>query len=163
MGKKSPHRKIIGKRKKLEKVWASKISLTETAIKSPRKVDTMPIRMIAGITNDQAIPDRSARNVAIIIGTKAFTIPKRIAPDVLDSIRSSRDMGARISLSKERLRFSKVMVTASIEVVPKRMEIVITPGRSAKTLSRPLPDLMKNIPVQANGKMIPQLTLGGFR
>jgi hypothetical protein len=37
--------------KKLEKVCASKISLTETAIKSPRKVDTIPISMIAGTTS----------------------------------------------------------------------------------------------------------------
>jgi hypothetical protein len=35
MGKKSPHRKIMGKRKKFENVWASKTSFTETAIKSP--------------------------------------------------------------------------------------------------------------------------------
>jgi hypothetical protein len=52
MGKKSPHGKIIGKRKKLEKVWASKISLTETAIKSPRRVNMMPIKMMAGIAGE---------------------------------------------------------------------------------------------------------------
>ena len=163
MGKNSPHRNIIGKRKKLENVWASNISLTDTAIKSPRKVDTIPMRMMAGITSGQAITDKSVRNAAIIIGTKAFTTPKTIAPEVLASIRSSRDMGAKSSLSNDRLRFSNVMVTASIEVVPKRMEIVITPGRSVRTLSNPLPDLMKNMPVHARGKMIPQEMLGGLR
>jgi len=163
MGKNSPHRKIMGNLKKLEKVCASKTSLTETAIKSPRKVDTIPIRIIDGITNDHAIPERSTRNAAIIIGTKALTIPKKIAPEVLASIRSSREIGARSNLSNDRLLLSKVIVTASIEVVPKRMEMVITPGRSARTLSNPLPDLMKNIPVQAKGKMIPQLMLGGLR
>ena len=119
--------------------------------------------MIAGITIAQAIPDRSAKNEAMIIGTKALAMPKKIAPEVLASIRSSRDMGDSSNLSKERLRFSNVMVTASIEVVPKRMEIVITPGKSARTLSSPLPDLMKNMPVQASGKIIPQLMLGGLR
>ena len=132
-------------------------------MKSPRKVETIPIRMMAGITSDQAIPDRSVRNAAIIIGTKALTTPKTIAPEVLASIRSSRDMGARSSLSNDRLRFSNVMVTASIEVVPKRMEIVITPGKRDKMLSSPLLDLMKNIPVQARGKIMPQLMFGGLR
>ena len=163
MGKNNPQRNIIGKRKKLEKVCASKISLTETAIKSPRKVDTIPISMIAGTTSPQIIPERSAKNAAIIIGTKAFTIPKTIAPEVFASINCSRDIGARSNLSKERLRFSKVMVTASIEVVPNRIDIVMTPGRSSSTLSSPLPDLMKNIPVHASGKIIPQLMLGGLR
>ena len=163
MGKNNPHRNIIGKRKKLENVWASNISLTDTAIKSPRKVETIPIRMMAGITNDQTIPVRSVRNAAIIMGTKALTTPNRIAPEVLASIKSSRDMGARSSLSNDRLRFSNVMVTASIEVVPNRIEMVITPGKSASTLSSPLPDLIKNMPVQAKGKIIPQEMLGGLR
>src|SRR4030042_3310311 len=82
IGKKSPHKNISGNLKKLEKVWASKISLTETAMKSPRKVDTIPMRIMAGITKDHAIPDRSARNAAITTGTKALTTPKSIAPEV---------------------------------------------------------------------------------
>jgi len=163
MGKNNPHRKIIGKRKKFEKVWASKISLTETAMKRPRKVDTIPIRIIAGITSDQAIPERSVRNAAITMGTKALTTPKKIAPEVLASIRSSSEIGAKSNLSNDRLRFSNVMVTASIEVVPKRTEIVTTPGSNARMLSSPLPDLMKNIPVHARGNIMPQLMLGGLR
>jgi hypothetical protein len=86
-----------------------------------------------------------------------------MAPEVLANIRISSEIGARSNRSNERLRFSKVMVTASIEVVPKRIEMVITPGRSARTLSSPLPDLMKNMPVHASGKIIPQLTFGGLR
>jgi hypothetical protein len=162
-GKNRPHRKIIGKRKKFEKVCASKISLAETAMKSPRKVDTIPMRMIAGMTKDQATSDKFVRSAAIMIGIKALATPKRIAPEVLASISSSREIGARSNLSKDRLRFSKVIVTASMEVVPKRMEIVMTPGRSVTMLSRPLPDLIKNMPVQASGKIIPQLMLGGLR
>jgi hypothetical protein len=154
---------IIGKRKKLENVWASNTSLTETAMKSPKNVDTTPIRIIAGITRAQAMPERSARKAAMTTGTKALTIPKRIAPDVLASIRSSSDMGARSSLSKERLRLSKVIVTDSMDVVPKRMEIVMTPGKRARTLSSPLPDFIKNMPVQARGNIMPQETLGGLR
>jgi len=163
IGKNNPHKKIIGKRKKLEKVWASNTSLADTEIKSPRKVETIPTRMIAGMTRDQTIPDRSTRNAAITIGTNALTIPNRIAPEVLANISNSREMGARSSLSKDRFRLSKVRVTDSKEVVPNSIEIVTTPGRSSSTLSSPIPDLIKNIPVHASGKMIPQLTLGGLR
>jgi hypothetical protein len=163
MGKNNPQRKIIGKRKKLENVCASNTSLTETAMKSPRNADATPIRMMAGITRVHAIPERFTRKAAITTGTKALTIPKRIAPDVLANIRSSSDIGARSNLSKERLRLSKVIVTANMDVVPKRIDIVITPGKSDKALPRPLPDLIKNIPVHASGNMIPQEILGGLR
>ena len=163
IGKNNPHRKIIGKRKKLEKVWASNTSLADTEIKSPRKVDTIPMRMMAGTTKDQAIPDISVRNAAITIGTNALTIPNKIAPEVLASISNSREIGARSSLSNDRFRLSKVRVTDSKEVVPNSIEIVTTPGKSSNTLSRPSPDLIKNIPVQASGKIIPQLILGGLR
>jgi len=163
IGKNSPHKNIIGNLRKFENVWASKTSLTDTAIKSPRKVDAIPIIIIAGITSNQTIPDRSTKKAAIMIGTKAFAIPNKIAPDVFASISNSRDTGASSNLSNDLCLLSKVIVTASIDVVPNRIEIVITPGSSAVTLSMPLPDLMKNIPVQARGKIIPQLILGGFR
>jgi hypothetical protein len=48
-------------------------------------------------------------------------------------------------------------------VVPNRIETATTPGSSVGMLSAPLPDRMKNIPVQASGKIRPQLMLGGFR
>jgi head-tail adaptor len=163
IGKNKPHRKIIGKRKKLENVWASNTSLDDTAIKSPKSVDTIAIRIIAGTTKIQAIPERSARKAAISTGTKALTIPKRIAPEVLASIRSSSDIGASSNLSKERLRLSNVIVTDKTDVVPKRMEIVITPGNRDRTPSSPLPDLIKNMPVQTIGNIMPQEMLGGFR
>ena len=86
-----------------------------------------------------------------------------MAPLVLASINSSRGMGASNSRSKERFFFSKVTVTASIEVVPNKMEMATTPGSSVIMLSSPLPDLMKNIPVHARGKISPQLIFGGFR
>lgn len=96
-------------------------------------------------------------------GTKALTTPNNIAPVVLASISISRGMGARSSRSKERFFFSKVTVTESREVLPNRMDKAITPGSIAERLSSPLPDLIKNIPVQASGKIKPELTFGGFR
>jgi hypothetical protein len=162
-GKNKPQRKIIGKRKKLEKVWASNTSLAVTEIKRPMKVDTIPIRIMAGKTRDQVIPDKSVKKAAIIIGTKALTIPKRIAPEVLATMSSSSEIGDSSNLSKDRFRLSKVRVTDSSDVVPKSMEIVTTPGRSSGIVSSPLPDLIKNMPVHASGKIIPQLILGGLR
>jgi len=135
MGKKSPQRKIIGKRRKSENVWASKTSLAATATKSPRNVDATPISATAGRKVPRASPDRSARKAAIATGTNALAMPKRIAP----------------------------LVFASMDVVPSSTETATTPGRSVGMLSRPLPDRTKDIPVHASGKMIPQLTFGGFR
>ena len=153
----------MGKRKKLEKVWASNTSLTATAMKRPRKVEATAIRKTAGTNAHQDTPERSVRKAAMTTGTNALTVPKRMAPPVLASIRSSKEMGAKRSRSKERFFFSKVTVTASSDVVPNRMETATTPGSKVEMLPRPLPDRMKNIPVQARGKMSPQLMLGGLR
>jgi hypothetical protein len=53
MGKNNPQRKIMGNRKKLENVWASKTSLTEVAMNNPIKVEAMEIRIMVGITMDR--------------------------------------------------------------------------------------------------------------
>ena len=50
-----------------------------------------------------------------------------LKPPNISRLNSS---GERSSRSKERLRRSKVMVTASIEVVPKRIDMATTPGNS---------------------------------
>src|SRR4030042_4306522 len=72
MGKNSPQRNIMGKRKKLEKVWASNTSLTATAIRRPRKVEAIAIRITAGRKAAQATWDRSTRNRARMTGTNAL-------------------------------------------------------------------------------------------
>src|SRR6056297_201840 len=103
----------MGNRKKLEKVCASKTSLTATAMKRPRKVEAMAIMMTAGMNRAHVTPEKSIRKAAMITGTKAFTVPNNMAPLVLASIRTSRGIGASRSRSKERCFFSKVTVTAS--------------------------------------------------
>src|SRR4030043_629310 len=153
-GIKSPQRKIIGKRKKLEKVCASKTSLTDTAIKRPRRVEVTEIRKIAPSAGSQLMPDRLVIKDANKTGTNALNRPKGMAPLVLASIKKFRSRGAKRSLSKERLLFSKVMGTASTEVVPKRMDRLITPGRRSRTFTA-VWDLKKNISVQATGKTNP--------
>ena len=152
----------MGNRKKLEKVWASNTSLTDTAINKPRNVEDIAINTIAGTKAIQMIPDRSVKNTAIIIGTNALTIPNMMAPDVFANISRFSEIGANSNLSNDLPLFSKVTVTASMEVVPKRIEIVTTPGRIVGILSNPVPDLIKNIAVHANGNIKPQLMLGGL-
>jgi hypothetical protein len=49
-----------------------------------------------------------------------------------------------------------------MEVVPKRMDRHMTPGRRPR-ISNDVPDFRKTISVQATGKIIPQLMFGGFR
>jgi len=161
IGINKPQRNTIGKRKKLKKVWASNTSLTEIAMNKPKKVEVIEISTIPKIADNQSIPDISATNEANNIGTKALTIPNTIAPVVLASIRRLRLMGASNSLSKERLFLSKVIVTASIEVVPNRTDKAITPGK-IPLIFKVLSDRMKNIRVQARGKIMPQLILGGL-
>ena len=62
-------------------------------MKVPRKVDIMLISKMVGTTSDHATPERSVRNAAITMGTKALATPKRIAPAVLVSNRSSSEIG----------------------------------------------------------------------
>jgi len=152
----------MGKRKKFEKVWASKTSCTETAIKRPRKVEVTAIRKMVASTRSQLMPPRCVMNKAKPTGTNPLKIPKTIAPVVFASISRLRSMGAIKSLSKERLLLSKVIVTASMEVVPNKTERHMTPGSSPKTSSA-LPDFKKTISVQATGKIMPQLIFGGLR
>ncbi|RLL92324.1 hypothetical protein BG32_08040 [Mesotoga sp. HF07.pep.5.2.highcov] len=144
IGMKRPQRNIIGKRKKLENVCASNTSLAETAMKRPRKVEVTAISSTLTETRNQFIPDRSTIKRAKRTGTKALIIPKSIAPVVFASIRSLRLMGARSKRSNDLLFRSKVIVTASIDVVPKRTERAITPGKMS-LISTSLPDRTKNM------------------
>jgi hypothetical protein len=162
MGINSPHKNIIGNLKKLEKVWASKTSLTETAINSPRKVEVTAIITTPKNVINQLIPDRSTINEANNTGMNALIIPKKMAPVVLASINKFKLIGASNSLSNDLLFLSNVIVTASIDVVPKRMESAITPGNISR-ISTALFDFIKNIRVQEIGKIIPQLMFGGFK
>lgn len=169
MGKNRPQRNIMGKRKKLEKVCASKTSLTETAMKSPTKVELIAINRRLGITCHQSMPDRSIRREATSMGTIALRMPITIAPDVLAIMSVSNGIGASRRRSNDFAFFSKVMVTANMEVVPKRMESERMPGRISRMVlienaEPPIEDdLMKNIKVHARGKIMPQLRFGGFR
>ena len=125
-------------------------------------MEVTAIRKTPPNTISQLMPDRSVMNRAKITGTNPLKMPKTMAPVVLASIRRLRSIGAIRSLSKDRLFLSKVMVTESMEVVPKSTDRHMTPGRRPR-ISSDVPDFRKNISVQATGKIIPQLMFGGFR
>lgn len=146
----------------MENVCASKTSLTETAIKSPRKVDVMAINITPINVDNQFILDRSTINEANNTGIKALMTPNKMAPVVFASISKFKLMGASNNLSNDLLFLSNVIVTASIDVVPKRMDRAITPGNISIISTAP-PERIKNIRVQEIGKMIPQLMFGGFK
>jgi len=90
-------------------------------------------------------------------------MPNRMAPEVFANIISPSGIGDSNNLSKVLLFFSKVTVTESMEVVPKSMDKLITPGRMDNRSVTFVPVLIKNIPAQAKGNMIPQLMFGGLR
>jgi hypothetical protein len=152
----------MGNLKKLEKVWASNTSLADTAINKPNRAEVNAIKKTAMITRGQYVPLKSAKFAAKATGTKAFTIPKIIAPDNLAKTSVLILIGARSNLSKERDLFSKVIVTASIEVVPNRMLIAIKPGSNSIISTFP-GERTSCISVQDSGKIMPQLIFGGFK
>src|SRR5690554_2317735 len=162
MGMNNPQRNIIGKRKKFENVCASNTSFTETAINKPKKVEVTAIKNTPKNVDSQFMPDRSTMNEANRTGINALMIPKRMAPVVFASMSRFKLSGASNRRSNERLFLSKVIVTDSIEVVPKRIDRAITPGRISLR-STVLSDLAKNMSVHEIGKIIPQLILGGLR
>ena len=157
-----PQRKIMGNRKKFEKVCASKTSLTETATNNPRKVEVTAIKRTLIKAKNQLMPERSIRKEAKRTGMKPLITPKMMVPVVLASIKRFRLMGASNNRSKERFFLSKVIVTASIEVVPNKTDKAMTPGRIPLMSTAP-PERIKNMSVHETGKIIPQLMLGGFK
>jgi len=157
-----PHKKIIGNLKKFEKVCASKTSFAETAIESPRSVDTIDKRTIPVNSKYQFNTADLKYNTDISTGIKLLIIPKSTAPLILENTSNSVLIGARSSLSNERALLSKVIVTASIEVVPKSIDIATIPANISSIL-KAVPDLKKNISIHAKGKIIPHLIFGGFK
>lgn len=165
MGRNNPHRNSMGNRKKLENVCASNTSFAETAIISPRSVEVTAIKKTANSTAPQLIPARSIKKDANSTGTKALNSPNNIAPESLAATIVLREIGASRSRSKERPFLSKVIVTASIEVVPNSTLMAIRPGSNVliSDIFIPPDDRINCISVQDSGKIIPQLMFGGFR
>lgn len=160
-GTKRPHRNSIGKRKKFEKVCASKICFADTAISKPIRVDVIAISSTASNTTAQFTTPKFTKKAAKITGTKALNIPNTIAPVIFANTIVLRLIGASSNLSNECPLRSKVIVTANMEVVPKSTLMAIRPG--SNSIRFPSGERISCINVQDKGKMIPQLIFGGLR
>jgi len=161
-GTNNPHRKIIGKRKKFEYVCASNTSFAETEISNPSKVDMIDKRIIPTVSIVQLITVALKYNTENKIGTMLLKIPNSIAPVIFAIISNLILIGANNKRSNDLDFLSNVIVTASIEVVPKRIDMPTIPGKTSLMLKVVLV-FMNIINIQAKGKIIPQLIFGGFR
>jgi len=152
----------MGNRKKFEYVCASKTSLAETEITKPKSVEIIDRRKILTTNKNQFSTGALKYKTEINIGVILFKTPKKIALVIFAMIISSILIGASNNLSNARDFLSNVIVTASIEVVPKRILIATIPGKTSSIL-KPFPVLINSISIHAKGKIIPQLMFGGFK
>ena len=96
------------------------------------------------------------------MGIMLLKMPNSIAPVIFANTNSSVFNGAINKRSNERDLRSNVMVTESIDVVPNRIDMATMPGNTL-LISKVLPDFTNIINIHANGNIMPQLILGGFR
>jgi hypothetical protein len=130
-GKNTPQRKIMGKRKKLDIVMASKTSLTPTEIRIPRREKARPEK-IKMRTNAQKFLTRSPMSGIRMRIMKTATIsPKRVLPRVLPKRMVLKCNGARRSLSRAPILFSKAITIAAMDVHEKRRVKPINPGTTS--------------------------------
>jgi len=95
-------------------------------------------------------------------GTMLLKIPNKIAPVIFAVISNLILIGANNNRSNDFDFLSNVIVTASIDVVPNRIDKLIIPGKTSSMLKAVLV-FINIINIHAKGKIIPQLIFGGFR
>lgn len=127
-GKKTPHKNIIGNRKKLDMVMASKTSFTPTEIRIPRREKAKPERMMMSTKEKGWFTERPIIGIKKIVIQKVIINPNRVLPRVLPKRMVLMFNGARRSLSRAPILFSKVITMAAIDVDEKRRLIPINPG-----------------------------------
>jgi dephospho-CoA kinase len=138
------------------------IVFADTAITKPSSADVTAISTTPITAAVQFTPLRFMKKAAKMTGTKALNIPNKTAPKILAKTSTPILSGAISRRSNERPFLSKVIVTASIEVVPNKTLMAIKPGSSSSTPVPP-PERINCISVQDRGKTIPQLIFGGFK
>ena len=159
-GMKTPQRKIIGKRKKLAKVIASKISFTATETSVPNAEKTK-----ADSTNEKN------KNIVFENGTPKKIIdparnileirtPKITPPIIFPNKIALRDSGASSKRSNVFVLRSKIITIASADVAANRIAIAIKPDANSVI---PEGFLRINASAITIGNIIPQLRLGGLK
>ncbi len=130
-GKKTPQRKIMGNRKKLDIVMASKTSFTPTEIKIPRREKARPEKIKMRTNAPKCFTESPINGIRIRVVKTATISPKRALPRVLPKRMVLRFNGARRSRSRAPILFSKVMTMAAIEVHEKRRVKPTSPGTTS--------------------------------
>jgi hypothetical protein len=130
-GKKTPQRKIIGNRKKLDMVIASKTSFTPTEIKIPRREKARPEKMKIRTNAQKCFTESPMSGIRMRVMKTATISPKRVLPRVLPKRMVLKFNGARRSLSRAPILFSKVITMAAMEVQEKRRVNPIKPGTTS--------------------------------
>jgi len=130
-GKKTPQRKIIGNRKKLDMVIASKTSLTPTDIRIPRREKARPEKMKMRTNAQKCFTESPMSGIRVRVMKTATISPKRALPRVLPKRMVLKFNGARRSRSRAPILFSKVITIAAMEVHEKRSVKPINPGTTS--------------------------------
>ncbi len=130
-GKKTPQRKIMGNRKKLDIVMASNTSFTPTEIRIPRREKAKPEKMKIRTNAQKCFTESPMSGIRMIVMKAATINPKRVPPRVLPNRMVRKFNGARRSLSRAPILFSKVITMAAMEVHEKRRVNPINPGTTS--------------------------------
>jgi hypothetical protein len=130
-GKKTPQRKIMGNRKKLDMVMASKTSFTPTEIRIPSNEKARPERMMMSTKEKGFFTERPIIGIKKIAIQKVIINPNRVLPRVLPKRIVLISNGARRSRSKAPILFSKVITMAAMDVDEKRRVMPIRPGTTS--------------------------------
>ncbi len=127
-GKKTPQRKIMGNRKKLDIVMASKTSFTPTEIRIPRREKARPEKMKMRTNAQKCFTESPMSGIRMRVMKTATISPKRVLPRDLPKRMVLKFNGARRSRSRAPILFSKVITMAAMEVHEKSRVNPIKPG-----------------------------------
>jgi hypothetical protein len=130
-GKKTPQRKIMGNRKKLDIVIASKTSFTPTEIRIPRREKARPENMKIRTNAQKCFTESPMIGIRMRVMKTATISPNRVLPRVLPKRMVLKFNGARRSLSRAPILFSKVITMAAMDVHEKRRVKPINPGTTS--------------------------------
>jgi len=130
-GKKTPQRKIMGNRKKLDMVMASKTSFTPTEIRIPRREKARPEKIKMRTNAQKCFTESPMSGIRMRVMKTATISPKRALPSVLPKRMVLKFNGARRSLSRAPILFSNVITIAAMEVHEKRRVKPINPGTTS--------------------------------
>jgi hypothetical protein len=130
-GKKTPHRNIMGKRKKLDMVMASKTSFTPTEIRIPSNEKARLERIMMNRKEKRCFTEMPIIGIKKIVIKNVIINPNRVLPSVLPKRMVLIFNGASISLSRAPILFSKVITMAAMDVHEKRRVNPINPGTTS--------------------------------